>query len=99
MKSVFVGALFLASAFAQQGSVTSEQNYISSISTFKKGLKIPDHLKGKSLLNSAKWASLQNPPEVKIDHQEAAVTAKPVKPAEVKPTKVKPVEVKTPKAE
>ena len=79
MKSVFVGALFLASAFAQQNSAhstASEQNYISSISAFKKGYRIPDHLKDKSLLSSGKWANLRNPPEIKVEHQEAAVNTK-----------------------
>lgn len=79
MKFLFVSAFLFFSAFAQTPVASvpaTEQNYLSSLPILKKGYRIPDHLKGKSLLNSSKWASLQVTPEVKPIHQEASATTK-----------------------
>lgn len=79
MKFLFVSAFLFFSAFAQTPVASvpaTEQKYLSSLPVLKKGYRIPDHLKGKSLLNSSKWPSLQVTQEFKPIHQEASATTK-----------------------
>lgn len=79
MRIIIFCALLLISVLAQ--SVTAptlgtEQSYLSTLSVLKKGYQVPVHLKGQSLLNSNKWATLQVNPEVKVEHKEAAAVLK-----------------------